>query len=257
MASLVDQILSQSQAASANGQGFGEFYMKGRDQAQRQETINLKKQQLAMQLAQLPLKQTLMQQDAQMNSLKLTDMLEQRQLLIQNEGALQEAYNLAGQALASGNPEDAEGYVMDTISRTLGATRDKRFQQLLEDVRMSASAKMQLQELRNSVSGERLRIQQERLDLERQRHQRLQEQFDFQRTRFERTVPQDKLALFRERAALIRNDIELIGNAPLAESKLKALAEELGISQPVAPPLGTSPARATNAPAFKVKVIKP
>lgn len=258
MASLVDQILAQSQAGSAGGEHLASSFATGIQLGQRQQQINLEKQQLAVELAQLPLKQTLMQQSAEMNKLKLTEALETRDLQIKNESALREAYNLAGQALASGSPEDAEGYVMDIMSRTVGAGRDTRFQTLLKDVRDSASAKLQLQTLRNSVSDDRLRIQEERLALERDRQRRLQDQFDFQRTRFERTIPADKLALFRERAAQIRNDFSLIGDPAAAEAKLAALAKELGIGQTAAPASTAAipePA-APPAPPAKVRVRK-
>jgi hypothetical protein len=152
MASLVEQIMLQSQAGSANGAGFGDYFFKGKQLSQNQQQLDMQKQELAANLAMMPLKQTLMQQDAKLNEIKLTDYLEQRDAVLKNESAFQETTNLVAQALSSENQEDAEAYVWDAVSRNRGLWRHPGVKTLLEDARASLAGKLQIQQLRNQTA---------------------------------------------------------------------------------------------------------
>jgi hypothetical protein len=68
---LVDQIFAQAQAGSAQGQGFGQYFAEGVQAGQRQQQLDMQKKQLAVELAQAPLKQTLLQQDAALKALAI------------------------------------------------------------------------------------------------------------------------------------------------------------------------------------------
>lgn len=85
---LVEQIFQQANAGSANGQGFGQFFAEGVQSGQRQQSLDIQKQQLAMEIAQAPLKQTLLEQDAQMNALKIEQGLRANQEAIEGHSLL-------------------------------------------------------------------------------------------------------------------------------------------------------------------------
>lgn len=158
MASLVEQIIAQSQIGSANGAGFGDSFFQGMQLGQRQQQINLQKRQVEQQLAQeaamMPLKQTLLQQDAAMNSAKLTSFLEARQDSINNESQLlQLNQNVARSFTEADGPETAQQMLFESLTKNPRLISDPRFQELRKMVDTSLQAKEQLIRLRNERAG--------------------------------------------------------------------------------------------------------
>jgi hypothetical protein len=144
MASLVEQIMAQSQMGSANGAGFGDSFFQGVQLGQRG-------QQIAQEAAMFPLKQTMMQQDAAMNSAKLTSFLEARQDSINNEGQLlQLNQNVARSFTKADGPETAQQMLFESLTKNPRLISDPRFQELRKMVDTSLQAKERLIELRRS-----------------------------------------------------------------------------------------------------------
>lgn len=154
MASLVEQIFMQANAGSANGASLIEPFAQGMQFGQRQQQIDMQKQQLAAELAQLPLKQTLLQQDAEMNALKIQSVLEGRQDRLINESELlQLNKNVARAFTDAGGPEDAQQMLFESLTRNPRLISDPRFMELRKMVDTSLAAKLQLAEVRASARG--------------------------------------------------------------------------------------------------------
>ena len=139
--SLVDQIFQQAQAGSAEGQGFGQFFTQGVALGQRQQELN-------MELAQLPLKQTLLQQEAALSAAKTEGMLYDRQTVVQTQQQLAGLAGIVSKALTEATPEDASPYFFDAIQKTPRIAENPYFQKLWQDVQTSSNAKMQLEQLK-------------------------------------------------------------------------------------------------------------
>lgn len=95
---LVEQIFEQAKGGSAQGESFYSAFAQGAQQAQRQQQLDMQKQQLAMEIAQAPLKQTLLQQDSDLKVLAVQNGLQQRQNYINATSAFT---NLSDQVTAN------------------------------------------------------------------------------------------------------------------------------------------------------------
>lgn len=154
MASLVEQIFMQAQAGSAQGQGFSDYFAQGAQLGQRRQQLDMQKQQLAAELAQLPLKQTLLRQDAEMNAIRIQDVLEQRQRRIGNEVQLMDLNkNVARSFTEAGGPEDAQVMLFESLKNNPNLISDPRFIELRKMVDTSLEAKKALIEARNQRAG--------------------------------------------------------------------------------------------------------
>lgn len=85
---LVDQIFEQAKAGSAQGQGFGQFFAEGVSAGQRQQQLDMQRQELTAKLAQVPLQQTLLQQQADLNALKIEQGLRDNQDAIEGHSLM-------------------------------------------------------------------------------------------------------------------------------------------------------------------------
>lgn len=140
--SLVDQIFQQAQAGSAEGQGFGQFFTQGVALGQRQQELN-------MELAQLPLRQTLLQQDAALKSAQTEQILNARQNEIATQDSLAKLSGLAGKAMTEATAEDVAPLFLDALSRSPDLIRNQYFHKLWQDTQTSINAKVALQEAKN------------------------------------------------------------------------------------------------------------
>jgi len=150
MASLVEQIYMQAQGGSAGGQGFADFLAQGRQTNQRQQQIEAQKQQLAAELAQIPLRQTLMRQDAEMNALKIQDVLEQRQFALEDEKTVSTAWEWVSKDLKDKNPTGALTTWMDFAGQLPRLTQNPKFLQLRKDIETSLQIATDLAKIRPS-----------------------------------------------------------------------------------------------------------
>lgn len=154
MASLVEQIFMQAQAGSANGASMIEPFAQGMQMGQRQQQIDLQKQQVAAELAQLPLKQTLLQQDSAMNALKIESFLEDRQDRLRNESSLLELNKLVARSFTEADgPETAQQMLFESLTKNPRLISDPRFVELRKMVDTSLEAKKMLIEERNKRAG--------------------------------------------------------------------------------------------------------
>lgn len=138
---LVEQIFAQANAASAQGESFYPAFAQGVQQAQHQQQINAE-------LAVLPLKQTLLQQEAALSAAKTEGMLYDRQTVVQTQQQLAGLAGIVSKALTEATPEDASPYFFDAIQKTPRIAENPYFQKLWQDVQTSSNAKMQLEQLK-------------------------------------------------------------------------------------------------------------
>lgn len=150
---LVEQIFAQAQAGSANGAGFGQFFAEGVSQGQRQQQIDVQKQQLALEIAQAPLKQTLLQQDAQMNALRIQNGLEARQHELE---ATQAYTGLAAQVsplLKSGQIDKAQELIGAAVSENGYLAIDGRTKALFDMTTKMQDAKIAVIQAKGAASA--------------------------------------------------------------------------------------------------------
>jgi len=266
MASLVDQIFAQAQLGTAQDPNANPF-ATGVQLGQNQQRIDAEKQRLAMEVAQLPLKQTLLQQEAQSRALAIDTALTTRDRQLRGQEAMLTLSKDVEMALSEADPIDA---------LKLYAREGLRNKNLLLDPGYQAMGK-QLEALSKEADLAQYRLQQAdasmvraqaaqaradaavatselgaaKLTLAQEKEARLREQFDYQVNKFEKTVPADKLAIFRERAKSIQNDLSLIADAAKRDAQLKALADELRMGG------GVAPTRTSTVSPFKRTIIKP
>lgn len=144
---LVEQIFEQAKLGTAPDPNANPF-AEGMRMGLQQQQIDAEKQRLAMEIAQMPLKQTLLQQEAAMNALKLQQGLQTQQDTINNEQAYQGLAAQVGKDLQSEHPENAEASIFDAISKNKGLYRHPGIAPLLQDARQSVAAKVELQKLK-------------------------------------------------------------------------------------------------------------
>lgn len=147
---LIDQVFAQQSSGSADGQGFGQFFAQGLAAGQHQQSIDIAKQQLAMELAQMPLKQTLLQQDADMNALKIQNGLRAQQNLIDTETAFSGLADTVHHAMQDAAPVDVNPFFFEVVAKHPRLAETERFQSLWKDYNTSLNAKLALQEAKNN-----------------------------------------------------------------------------------------------------------
>lgn len=141
---LVEQIFAQAQAGAANGAGFGQFLAEGVAQGQRQQQIDVQKQQLALEIAQAPLKQTLLQQDADMNAAKLELFLQQRADTTKATQAFAGLASRVSPLLDDGQIDEAQNALMEEGANNAFLLTDPRFKALYDFTTRAQDAKLAL-----------------------------------------------------------------------------------------------------------------
>lgn len=144
--SLVDQIFEQAKLGTAPNPDANPF-AGGLQLGLQQQHLNQQAQELAMEIAQAPLKQTLLQQDAAYKQAETEKLLYDRQTVV---GTQQELAGLAGivsQVFSEATPEDAAPYFFKAVQKNPRIAENPAFQRLWQDVQTSVNAKAQLKEL--------------------------------------------------------------------------------------------------------------
>lgn len=147
---LIDQVFAQQSSGSAEGQGFGQFFVAGLQAGQHQQQIDIAKQQLAMEIGQARLKQTLLQQDAAMNQAKLELFLQGRE---DTAKATQAFAGLAAQVsplLEDGQIDEAQNLLMREGAANAFLLTDPRFKNLYDFTTKAQDAKLELLRARGS-----------------------------------------------------------------------------------------------------------
>lgn len=232
--------------------------------ALRQMEHDLNRQQVAAQLAQLPLKMTLQEQAAQMNALNIQTQLEDRQQFIRNT---EDLLNLRSRVSAAfSETDDPPGTLrmlsLEAITQNPYLGNDPRFKAFSAEVGNLANETEGL--LRAQAYRERYEAlasaSQDKQAIDRVREDRLQKDFEFRKQREEQKVPQHRLSEFRAKARVIENDLSLIGNAEEKMKRLDALAREFESTVPQSNLTPAAPS--ANAPTtldigrFKVTPLK-
>jgi hypothetical protein len=101
---------------------------------QFEQTMAMEQQKLASELAQVPLRMTLQQQEAQMNAIKIQDVLEQRQFAIEDEKTVATAWDWTSQKLKQKDPMGALSTWMDFAGQLPRLTQNPKFLQLRKDI---------------------------------------------------------------------------------------------------------------------------
>lgn len=126
--------------------GFASLAQRAQEFQQEQ---SMRERQLGMQIAQEPLKQTLMQQEADLNAAHLATVLQQRQDTISATKAFS---GLAGQVsplLAEGKIDAAQAAILAAGSSNAFLLNDPRYKNLYEFTTKAQEAKLELQKNRN------------------------------------------------------------------------------------------------------------
>lgn len=144
---LVDQIFEQAKLGTAPDPSANPFAL-GLQLGQHQQQIDQQKQQLAMELAQLPLKQTLLQQDAAYKAAQTEQLLHNQQTVVQTQEQLAGLAGAVSKALTEATPEDAAPLFFDAVQKTPRIAENPYFQKLWQDVQASVNAKAELQKLK-------------------------------------------------------------------------------------------------------------
>lgn len=150
--SLVDQIFEQAKLGTAPDPSANPF-AGGLALGLQQQHLDQQKQQLAMEIAQAPLKQTLLQQDAALKAAQTENLLHDRQVAVETQ---QQLAGLAGQvskALSEATPEDAAPHFFDAVAKTPRIAENPYFQKLWTDVQTSVNAKLELEKLKEADKG--------------------------------------------------------------------------------------------------------
>lgn len=109
-----------------------------------QQQMEIQKQQFAQELAQAPLKQTLLQQNAQMNALKLEAGLRDQQNLIDTESDFAGLANAVTHAMQEADPVDVNPLFFQAVAKRPRLAETDRFQTLWKDYNTSLNAKLAL-----------------------------------------------------------------------------------------------------------------
>lgn len=150
---LVDQIFEQAKLGTAQNPDANPF-ATGVQLGQAQQRINQQQQQLAMELAQAPLRNALLQQDAALKQAQTEGMLHDRETVVQTQQQLSGLAGLVSKALTESTPEAANPFFFDAVQKTPRIAENPYFQKLWQDVQTSLTAKEELQRLRqNQFAG--------------------------------------------------------------------------------------------------------
>lgn len=143
---IVDSILAQSGAGSANGQGFGDWFARGQQMAmqrrqldQSQQRIDIERLQQQAQQTLLPAQQALLQQKVQMGRLQIDQTLRDRQDEIDTQAAFGELMGKTGDLLQDGQPAAALAEVLRAGGQNPALAKQPRYVNLLRDIQVSAN----------------------------------------------------------------------------------------------------------------------
>lgn len=141
---IVDSILAQSAAGSANGQGFGGDFARGvqmrqqnRQLDQSQQRIDIEQLQEQAKQTLLPTQQALLQQKVQMGKLQIDQTLQDRQDKIDNTAAFGELSGTVGDLLGDDNPLGAAQVASQAIARKPALADDPRVLNLWKNIHTS------------------------------------------------------------------------------------------------------------------------
>ncbi len=115
------------------------------EQAQRRRLLE---QQAAQEMAMLPLRQTLAQQESEFNKWKLQDYLTTRQAMVDTEADLANLSSLVSQKIRAGKVEETTADLLDAVARNGKLRMNPGFQALAKDVGSSLAAKIELAQSR-------------------------------------------------------------------------------------------------------------
>lgn len=150
---LVDQIFEQAKLGTAPDVNANPF-LEGRRVGIAQQHADIAKQQLAMEMAQLPLHMTIQQQNADMNALKIQDGLRARQNLIDTETAFSGLADTVHHAMTDAAPVDVNPFFFEAVAKHPRLAETERFQTLWKDYNTSLNAKLALQEAKNAAKAQ-------------------------------------------------------------------------------------------------------
>jgi hypothetical protein len=269
MASLVEQIMLQSQAGSANGAGFGDYFFKGKQLSQQQQQIDMQKQELAANLAMMPLKQTLMQQDAKLNEFQLQDRLQSRQNYLDSTGAFTNLTARLSPLLNEGKLEEAQKEAVSAGLSNSFLLTDPRYKSLtgqldsmrkeadLAQYRMmqaeAAQARAEAAKASTELAASRIELGKTNADLRAQ-------ELNLRINEAKKRMPANRRALLEAKMQAVGGDVTLTGSRDEKLKLLEEIAKEF--EQPdVSPGASLAPA-STNAfkdagNGFKFRVTKP
>lgn len=109
---LIDQIFAQQSSGSAEGQGFGQFFAEGVAQGQRQQQLDMRKRELAMEIAQEPFKKALLVQGAALKQAQAQTLLHDREAEVNAGLAFAELRGKIDPLLASGKIDEAQNILI-------------------------------------------------------------------------------------------------------------------------------------------------
>lgn len=266
---LVDQIFAQAKAGSAQGEGFGQYFAQGVQAGQNQQRINLAKQQLAQELAMQPLKQTLMQQESEMNAFKLQDYLQQRQNRLDitgnwtwinaevNDQLAKGDVQAAQQAYLQAGAQDARlfedqryvtlGKRLDTI---MEQQTNAQYKAAMADI---ALARSQLSATQQELAQERLKVSQLNAETNRRVADRKDEEFALRKQQLETRMTPEQRILFGQALKAESENLSLINDPDAKIRRMEELAAKAGVTlgglTPTPPP--APPSTNTLAPGSK------
>lgn len=287
--SLIDQIFEQSKLGTAQDPSANPF-AGGVALGQHQQQIN-------MELATLPLKQTLMQQDAQLNSAKIEQVLSSRQAEIDTEEQLAGLAGRVQHAFTEASPTDAIPFLFEALQKTPRLAENPHFHQLWKDTQTSIQAATlakhyddlsaanearikerrfhdmpkaaQFEDLAKEAEAagnpDTARMYREHADLEVQREERLQQQQADIHERNQIRLKQLETSLARTEGkgafAVLQSQLRNIENAPRMTIEDRKKASD-ALFEDYEKKYGASSAGAVPPPApsnsgFKIKVVKP
>lgn len=137
---LVDQIFEQAKAGSANGAGLGQFFAQGVQQGQEQQRINQQSQELALKIAQVPLQQKLLEQDAAFKAAQTEGLLYNQQSKVQTQQALADLAGGLSKAWTETDGTMSVPMLLDALKTTPRLADTKEFWDLAKQNQVSLAA---------------------------------------------------------------------------------------------------------------------
>lgn len=140
---LVDQIFEQAKLGTAVDPSANPF-ATGVQLGQHQQQIDAQKRQLALEVAQAPLKQTLLAQDAAMNEAKLQMFLQGREDTAKATQAFAGLASAVSPLLEAGEIDKAQNALMEAGANNAFLLNDPRFKSLYDFTTKAQDAKLAL-----------------------------------------------------------------------------------------------------------------
>jgi len=265
---LVDQIFAQANLGTAPDPNANPF-ATGVQLGQNQQRINLAKQQLAQELAMQPLKQTLMQQESEMNAFKLQDYLQQRQNRLDITGNWTWINAEVNDQLAKGDVQAAQQAYLQAGAQDARLFEDQRYVTLgkrldtIMEQQTNAQYKAALGEAaqaraesaanRALYDQSRLDLSQQRLSLDREISARKDAEFQLKKSQLETRMTPEQRILFGQALKAESENLSLINDPDAKIRRMEELAAKAGVTlgglTPTPPP--TPPSTNALAPGSK------